>query len=215
MTTDQQVRLLMTLITKGDTAGDGGGEGGDERGYGSQVPSVGEVAERATGGAHVAYAPGSVSEPVNDIETAAVEILGLPRFGGRLRGVVTGTEVNDSRWESISLGDWSRGSLQRVVVAPRPTDLAGLKAGSVAAASVALGLPGGRRRAAFELVGAQVPQRGVRTPGVVQPHDTTPMVPGSRTTGRCTTHGTLGPGRRSESIGSFGTHRGQSPAVRR
>ena len=31
--------------------------------------------------------------------------LGLPRFGGRLRAVATGTGVNDSRWNEISLGD--------------------------------------------------------------------------------------------------------------
>ena len=43
----------------------------------------------------------------------------------------------------------------------RPADLAGFESGSVAAASVALGLPGGRRRAAFELVGTQLPQPGM------------------------------------------------------
>ena len=32
-------------------------------------------------------------------------VLGLPRFSGRLRAVVTGTEVNDSRWKGIFLGD--------------------------------------------------------------------------------------------------------------
>ena len=31
--------------------------------------------------------------------------VGLPRFGGRLRAVTTGTGVNDSRWNEVSLGD--------------------------------------------------------------------------------------------------------------
>ena len=34
-----------------------------------------------------------------------LRVLGLPRFGGRLRAVATGTGVNDSRWNEISLGD--------------------------------------------------------------------------------------------------------------
>ena len=50
----------------------------------------------------------------------------------------------------------------------RLADLAGLEAGSLAAASV-LGLLGGRRRAAFELVGAQVPQPGMTAFRVVPP----------------------------------------------
>ena len=54
---------------------------------------------------------------------------------------------------------------------PRPTALAGLEAGSVALASVALGLLSGRRRAAFELVGAQVPQPGMTTFRVVSAFD--------------------------------------------
>ena len=33
-----------------------------------------------------------------------VLILGLTRFGGRLRAVATGTEVDDSLWKGISLG---------------------------------------------------------------------------------------------------------------
>ena len=31
--------------------------------------------------------------------------LGLPRFGGRLRAVVTGTGTNGSRWNELSLGE--------------------------------------------------------------------------------------------------------------
>ena len=34
-----------------------------------------------------------------------VRHLGLPRFDGRLRAVATGTGVNDSRWNGISLAD--------------------------------------------------------------------------------------------------------------
>ena len=60
MTTDQPSEATNDIDQEGVTASDGGGEGGDERGYGSQVPPVGEVAERAPRGAHVAYAPGSV-----------------------------------------------------------------------------------------------------------------------------------------------------------
>ena len=147
------------------------------------------------------------------VEDVAVR-LGLTRSCGRLRAVVTGTEVNDSRWKGIFLGDRRWGSAQRVVVDPRLLDPQGLESARFAMPLGAHRAPR-RGRATFEFVRAQVPQRGVQAPGVVQPHDTMPTVPGFRTTGRCTTHGTLGPGRRSESIGSFGTQRGQSPAVRR
>ena len=58
-----------------------------------------------------------------------------------------------------------------MVVDHQPTDPAGLEAGSIAAASVALVLPGGRRRAAFELIGAQVPQPGKTAFRVAPPFD--------------------------------------------
>ena len=94
-------------------------------------------------------------------------LVGLTRSCGRLRAVVTGTEVNDSRWKGIFLGDRCWGSPPRVVVDLRLTDPQGLE-------SARFAMPLGARRAlrrggaAFEFVRAQVPQRGVQAPGVVK-----------------------------------------------
>ena len=92
--------------------------------------------------------------------------MGLPRFSGRLRAVVTGTEVNDSRWKGIFLGDRCWGSPHRVVVDPRPTAPEGLLGGLFAMTLGAHRAPP-RGRATFEFVGALVPQRGVQSAGVV------------------------------------------------
>ena len=82
-----------------------------------------------------------------------------------MRAVATGTEVGDSLWKELSVGDRCWGSPRRVVVDPRLTDLEGLEGGLFA---MILGVHRAfRGRAAFELVGAQVPQRGVQAAGVV------------------------------------------------
>ena len=83
-----------------------------------------------------------------------IAALGLPRFSGRLRSVATGTGVNDSRWNELSLGEQCWGFPQRVVVDPRPTDPEGLGVGLFAMTRGAH--RASRGRAAFELVGAQV-----------------------------------------------------------
>ena len=40
-----------------------------------------------------------------ELAAGQMQAVGLPRFGGRLRAVTTGTGVNDSRWHEVSLGD--------------------------------------------------------------------------------------------------------------
>ena len=59
------------------------------------------------------------------------------------------------------------GAPQRVVVDPRPAIREGFEAGLVVVLTGVRALPGGRCRAAFELVGAQVPQPGMTAFGVV------------------------------------------------
>jgi len=91
--------------------------------------------------------------------------VGLPRFDGRLVAFVPGTAVNDGRWKGVLLEDRCWGSAGRVVLDPRPADRQGLEVGLFAMLRGAHRVSCGR--AAFELVGARVPQRGVQAPGVV------------------------------------------------
>ena len=60
MVTDEQVKLLMSLLKQGIIAGDCSGEGRDERAYGAQIRAIRRDAVGGEGAAHVADAGGSV-----------------------------------------------------------------------------------------------------------------------------------------------------------
>ena len=62
--TDEQVRLLMSLLKQGIVAGDCGGEGRDERADGAQIRALWGDALGGEGAAHVADAVGSVCRGV-------------------------------------------------------------------------------------------------------------------------------------------------------
>ncbi len=62
------------------------------------------------------FGPLRRSSGVRHMPSGCIQSVGLTRFGGRLRAVVTGTEVNDSRWKGIFLGVRSES-----VLAPRDT----------------------------------------------------------------------------------------------